>query len=211
MRCPVCKSRLEGGNFCTQCGAPTPIRKESSVLAILAITFSATYFLGLIGVILAIVDLATKDGKKKTLSGIALGIFGFYMFATFAYTLVDTLGTEFKDEFQKAYMEAKYGIDSSEDEFHLIEGQLGEYGQVVYNDEGEEQIIYVLPEGDYEVENRGWAGYVYTRSTEDGTHFIPFVLFGEEADVELNGEAYVYLMHGANVIFTKKEEEISNE
>ncbi len=54
-------------------------KKKNSTLGILSLIFSILGFTFIIGIILAIIDLTKKDGRKKTLSIIALVISGFWL------------------------------------------------------------------------------------------------------------------------------------
>ena len=87
MKCMKCGTEFENANFCPKCGAPAsyqqanpnfgnfqqPIKPKNSKLSILALIFSLTGCLFFVGIILAIIDLATqKKTEKHTLSIIAI-------------------------------------------------------------------------------------------------------------------------------------------
>lgn len=93
MKCKYCGTEVKDAKFCTNCGQPINEeykvqmdnnnqvnKKGTTVFGVLAIVFSITFFLGFVGLIFAIIDLNQKDGTKKVLSKIAIGIFVFYSF-----------------------------------------------------------------------------------------------------------------------------------
>lgn len=57
-------------------GKNDEINRGVNVLGILSLIFTLTFWLGIIGVILAIIDLLKKDGKRKILSKISITVFG---------------------------------------------------------------------------------------------------------------------------------------
>ncbi len=56
-----------------------PDKPKNSTLGIVALILSCTIILSFFGLIIAIVDIIIKDGKKKTLSYVAAGIGGFFL------------------------------------------------------------------------------------------------------------------------------------
>lgn len=87
--CSKCKNSYEGA-FCPNCGTPAnqtppptypaPTKKPgNSALGILALIFSILGCTFFVAIILAIIDLCKKDGRKKTLSIAALIICGIWI------------------------------------------------------------------------------------------------------------------------------------
>ena len=89
--CIKCKTTYDGA-FCPNCGAPAnltppptyptpPQKKGNSALGILALIFSILGCTFFVAIILAIIDLCKKDGRKKSLSIAALIISGVWLLA----------------------------------------------------------------------------------------------------------------------------------
>ena len=80
--CTKCKTTYEGA-FCPNCGTPanqTPPQKQgNSALGISAFIFSILGFTFGVAIILSIIDLRKKDGRKKSLSIAALIICGIWV------------------------------------------------------------------------------------------------------------------------------------
>lgn len=93
MRCAKCGNNFENVNFCPYCGyrmngvSPNMNNrnKKYSILGVLALIFTVTFFLGFIGIILAIIDLIINGKKyKKELSVISICIFSVYSILLFS-------------------------------------------------------------------------------------------------------------------------------
>lgn len=78
-KCPHCGCPMQSSNTTSQ--ASTPKSKEGKVsgLSVTALIFSILGCTFIVGVILAIIDLCIKDGRKKTCSIIALVISGIWL------------------------------------------------------------------------------------------------------------------------------------
>lgn len=81
--CSKCKTTYEGA-FCPNCGTPAnqtapPKKQGNSALGILALIFSILGCTFFVAIILAIIDLCKKDGRKKSLSIAALIICGIWL------------------------------------------------------------------------------------------------------------------------------------
>lgn len=67
---------------------------KKNLLGLFALIFSATYVLGFVGLILGIMDLSRKDGKKKTLSVIAISLFAAYTLGTIMFFTKERIETK---------------------------------------------------------------------------------------------------------------------
>lgn len=87
--CSKCKTSYDGA-FCPNCGTPanqtppptypaSPKKQGNSALGILALIFSILGCTFFVAIILAIIDLCKKDGRKKSLSIAALIICGIWV------------------------------------------------------------------------------------------------------------------------------------
>ena len=87
--CTKCKTTYDGA-FCPNCGTPAnqtppptypapPQKQGNSALGILALIFSILGCTFFVAIILAIIDLCKKDGRKKSLSIAALVISGIWL------------------------------------------------------------------------------------------------------------------------------------
>lgn len=81
--CTKCKTTYEGA-FCPNCGTPAnqtapPKKQGNSALGILDLIFSILGCTFFVAIILAIIDLCKKDGRKKSLSIAALIICGIWV------------------------------------------------------------------------------------------------------------------------------------
>lgn len=76
--CNSCGNNIRNNEaFCNKCGMPNPMynsntNNKNSTLSIFALVLSIIGCTSLVGLILAIIDLNKKDGKKKTCSIIAI-------------------------------------------------------------------------------------------------------------------------------------------
>lgn len=111
IKCPECGKEISDlAEKCPHCGCPInqstqlnygqPIavqqvntKNKNSTLGVLSLIFSILGCTFIVGIILAIIDLSKKDGKKKTLSIIALVICGIWLLLVIAGNTGDTQST----------------------------------------------------------------------------------------------------------------------
>ncbi len=78
-KCPHCGCPMQSTNAAPQANSPKSKEGKVSGLSITALIFSILGCTFIVGVILAIIDLCVKDGRKKTCSIIALVISGLWI------------------------------------------------------------------------------------------------------------------------------------
>ena len=94
-KCPNCGAPIKAAQATPQIQPYQP-KEKNSTLGVLALIFSILGCTFILGIILAIIDLTKKDGRKKTLSIIALVICGIWL-------LIAIAGNSRKDNTQSAY------------------------------------------------------------------------------------------------------------
>ena len=94
-KCPNCGAPIKAAQATPQVQPYQP-KEKNSTLGVLALIFSILGCTFIVGIILAIIDLTKKDGRKKTLSIIALVICGIWL-------LIAIAGNSRKDDTQSAY------------------------------------------------------------------------------------------------------------
>lgn len=94
-KCPNCGAPIKAAQATPQVQPYQP-KEKNSTLGVLALIFSILGCTFIVGIILAIIDLTKKDGRKKTLSIIALVICGIWL-------LIAIAGNSRKDDTQSTY------------------------------------------------------------------------------------------------------------